>query len=68
MLIIMPRDMVDLLSCWSGNVGRDEAGVIWKAIPHFLMWCLWCERNPRTFTGESRSMPPLKFYFLLISW
>ena len=67
---LMPRDVVDLLSCWFGKVGKDEAGVIWKAIPHCLMWCLWYERNARTFTGESRLMPALKFYFLqsLFDW
>uniref|UniRef100_A0A2N9IL29 Reverse transcriptase zinc-binding domain-containing protein n=1 Tax=Fagus sylvatica TaxID=28930 RepID=A0A2N9IL29_FAGSY len=46
---VMPRDVVDLLSCWSGKVGRDEAGAIWKAIPHCLMWCLWCERKCKNF-------------------
>ncbi len=61
---VMPRDVVDLLACWAGKVGKDEAGMIWKAIPHYLMWCLWGERNARSFTGTSRSMPALKLYFL----
>ena len=58
------RDVVDLLACWAGKVGKDETGMIWKAIPHCLMWCLWGERKARTFTGDSRSMPALKLYFL----
>uniref|UniRef100_A0A2N9HQK9 Reverse transcriptase zinc-binding domain-containing protein n=1 Tax=Fagus sylvatica TaxID=28930 RepID=A0A2N9HQK9_FAGSY len=49
---VMPRDVVDLLSCWSGNVGKGDAGVIWRVIPHCLMWCLWGERNARTFVEE----------------
>jgi hypothetical protein len=60
----MPRDVVDLLSCWSGNVGKGDAGVIWRVIPHCLMWCLWGERNARTFVEESRSLPDLKLHFL----
>jgi hypothetical protein len=61
---VMHGDVVDLLSCWTGKVGKDEAGAIWRAILHCLMWCLWGERNARTFTGDSRSMPALKLHFL----
>jgi hypothetical protein len=50
---VMPRNVVDLFSCWSGNVGKGDAGVIWRVIPHCLMWCLWGERNARTFVEES---------------
>ena len=34
---VMPRGVVDLLSCWSDRFGKSEAGAIWKAIPHCLM-------------------------------
>jgi hypothetical protein len=47
----MPTGVVDLLSCWTGRLGKSMAGRIWNVIPHFIMWCLWCERNARTFEG-----------------
>jgi hypothetical protein len=46
---VMPRQVVDLLTCWQGSWGRHRHIEIWKAIPHCLMWCLWRERNARTF-------------------
>jgi hypothetical protein len=67
---VMPRGVVDLLFCWNGRLGSREAGNIWKMIPHCLMWCLWCERNTRTFNGEETSIPALKFRFIqtLFEW
>jgi hypothetical protein len=44
---VMPKRVMDLFSCWYGSVGRHS--VIWKAIPHCIMWCLWRERNARIF-------------------
>uniref|UniRef100_A0A2N9E7V6 Reverse transcriptase domain-containing protein n=1 Tax=Fagus sylvatica TaxID=28930 RepID=A0A2N9E7V6_FAGSY len=44
---VMPKRVIDLFSCWYGSVGRHS--VIWKAIPHCIMWCLWRERNARIF-------------------
>jgi hypothetical protein len=54
---VMPRGVVDLLLCWSERFGKSEAGAIWKAIPHCLMWCIWRERNSRVFVGEELSIP-----------
>jgi hypothetical protein len=67
---VIPRGVVDLLLCWSGRWGKSEGGKIWKAIPHCLMWCLWCERNERTFNDKETSIPALKFHFLqsLFDW
>ena len=62
---VMPHDVVDLLSCWTGSRGKSEAGKIWKMTPHCLMWCLWQEQNDRTFNGVEISIPALKFKFLL---
>uniref|UniRef100_A0A2N9GTW6 Reverse transcriptase domain-containing protein n=1 Tax=Fagus sylvatica TaxID=28930 RepID=A0A2N9GTW6_FAGSY len=69
-LWVMPRSVVDLLSCWKGSLGNSEAGKVWKMIPHCIMWCLWRERNDRTFNGVEKSIPALKFYFLhtLLDW
>ena len=69
-LWVMPRSVVDLLTCWKGSLGNSEAGKVWKMIPHCIMWCLWRERNDRTFNGVEKSIPALKFYFLdtLLDW
>ena len=67
---VMPRNVVDLLNCWQGRVGRSKVGVIWKAMPLCLMWCLWSERNSRIFKGEEKTIPMLKYTFLqlLFEW
>ena len=46
---VMPRRVVDLLTCWQGELGRHRHIEIWKAVPHCLMWCLWKERNAHIF-------------------
>ena len=61
---VMPKSVVDLLTCWNGLLGNSEAGKVWKMISHCLMWCLWRERNDRTFNGVEKSIPALKFNFL----
>ena len=70
---VMPKGVVDLLSCWSVKSGKSETVAIWKTIPHVLMWCIWCiwrERNNRTFSGEEQSIPALKCFVLqtLYDW
>ena len=67
---VMPRGVGDLLSCWHGPRSKSEAGKIWKMTPHCLMWCIWQERNDRTFNGVEKSIPALKFHLLhtLLSW
>jgi hypothetical protein len=61
---VMPWDVVDLLACWNSSLDKSKAGKIWKMIPHCLMWCLWCERNARTFNGVEKSILALKFHLL----
>uniref|UniRef100_A0A2N9GHH3 Uncharacterized protein n=1 Tax=Fagus sylvatica TaxID=28930 RepID=A0A2N9GHH3_FAGSY len=48
---VMPSSVLELLACWQGRFGRHCSSEIWNAIPHCLMWCLWSERNARTFEG-----------------
>jgi hypothetical protein len=64
---VMLRGVVELLASWQGRFGRSDTGVLWKAIPHCLMWCLWWERNARTFDGEENTTPDLKLSFSLSS-
>jgi hypothetical protein len=60
---VMPKRVIDLFNCWQGSLGRHQNFVIWKAIPHCLMWCLWRERNARTFEGCELSVVELKLQF-----
>ena len=62
----MPRKVVEL--CWQGSLGRHRE--IWMATPHCLLWCLWRERNARTFEDCERNILDLKllFYRLLYDW
>ena len=43
---------------------------IWMIIPHCLMWCIWRERNSRSFEDTENSMPDLKLFFFrtLLDW
>ena len=67
---VMPRGVVELLASWQDRFGRSSNRVIWNAIPHCLVWCLWCERNARTFEGSEKSIVDLKLSFLqsLFEW
>ena len=55
--------VVDLPACWQGRVGRHWNGVIWMVAPHCLMWCLWRERNDRSFEDFERTLLDLKLFF-----
>ena len=67
---VMPKRVVDLFDCWQGKFGRLRNVSIWRAIPHCLMWCLWRERNARTFEGSEHNVAELKLLFLqtLFDW
>ena len=67
---VMPARVLDLLSCWQGSLGRHQNCFIWRAVPHCVMWCLWRERNARTFEGCERNIFDLKLLLLrtLFDW
>ena len=52
----MPKTLVELLAWWQGNFGHHRNGVIWMAVPHCLMWCIWRERNNRYFEDFERTI------------
>ena len=68
-LWVMPSGMLDLLASWQARFGRGNR-VIWNVTPHYLMWCLWRERNARIFEGCKKSIPDYKLSFLkaLFEW
>jgi hypothetical protein len=68
---VMPRRVIDLFNCWQGSLGLHQNFVIWRAIPHCLMWCLWrAQCNARNFEGCEPSAVELKlqFYCSLLDW
>ena len=64
---VMPQRVVDLLDCWSCNFRRHCNIVIWRIVPHCLIWCIWRERNSRSFEGRKRSILEFKSFFLFYS-
>ena len=62
-LLAMPNTVVELLACWQGNFGHHFNGVIWMAVPHCLMWCIWREKNNRCFKDSERILVDLKLLF-----
>ena len=67
---VMPKSVVELLVCWQGQFGRHRNGHIWTIIPHCRMWCIWRDRNRRSFEDTEHFMPDLKFFFFwtLLDW
>jgi hypothetical protein len=67
---VMPRTVRELAGCWSGALGNHRLAGIWRMIPHCLTWCLWRERNLRTFEGMEMDFPELKllFFRMLYDW
>ena len=53
------KTVVDLLACWQGKFGWHQNCVIWMAVPHYLMWCIWLFL-----------IPDLKLFFFktLLDW
>ena len=60
----MPKGVIDLLACGQGRFGLHQNIEIWKANTHCLMWCIWQERNSRSFEGCERTIldPKLMFF------
>ena len=67
---VIPQRVVDLLDSWSCNFRRHHNIAIWRIVPHYLMWCIWQERNNRSFEGCERSILQFKsfYFFTLLEW
>ncbi|KAG2691896.1 hypothetical protein I3760_08G027300 [Carya illinoinensis] len=60
----MPEKVVRVLASWKNLRGNQQIKAVWKVISICIMWCLWRERNDRTFKDKERSMEELKFFSL----
>jgi hypothetical protein len=67
-LWVMPRSIVEMLECWQGNFGKHRNCLIWRVVPHCLMWSIWRERNGRSFEDCERSYVEIKLFFLRSLW
>ena len=67
---VMPETVLDVLACWNSIRGMRQIKAVWKLIPTCIMWCLWQERNERTFEDKERSVEELKLLFFktLCTW
>jgi hypothetical protein len=62
---VTPNSVKDLFACWWPG-GNSQSAVFWKMVPLCIMWCLWRERNDRSFENLERTLEELKSFFLLI--
>ncbi len=69
-ILVNSKRVLDLLACWQGWLGWHRNWVIWRAVLHCVMWCLWRERNARTFEGSERNILDLKplIFRTLFDW
>jgi hypothetical protein len=66
---VMPRFVKELFTSWC-LCGRMRSAVVWKMVPHCIVWCIWRERNNRCFEDTTRSRKEFLHFFLftLYSW
>lgn len=58
----LPQDIHSLLLDWPtlspfSQPKRSEATRLWQALPRFILWGLWLERNSRIFREKERKAP-----------
>jgi hypothetical protein len=63
---VMPIRVIDLLTCWWSS-GRSRSAAVWKMTLICLFWCLWRERNNRSFEDLESSLEEIlsSFYHSL---
>ena len=59
---VLPRSIADTLFGWWNWFGKHSSRV-WNLAPLCLMWCIWRERNWRTFEDRDKSDDQLLAYF-----
>ena len=62
--------LLGLFEAWQGQFAWHRHIDVWRLVPHCLMWCIWCERNARSFKDCERSLLEIKSFFLhtLFEW
>ena len=65
--LVMPHKVIELFESWQDMFGRHRNIELWRIVLHCLLWCIWRERNARSFEGCERSMLEIKSFFLTLS-
>ena len=73
---LMPHNVLELFEAWQGKFAWHRHIDVWKLVPHCLIWCIWCERNARSFEGYERSLLEIEcglfsfflFFLSYFSW
>ena len=60
--LVMLKSVIDLLACWQGKFGYHRNNITWMAVPSYLMWCIWWERNNWCFEDPKRKIIDLKLF------
>ena len=60
---VMRCHVLDVWAGWQGCYGNHCNLVVWRMVPHCVMWCLWRERNVRHFEDCERSVSALQLLF-----
>jgi hypothetical protein len=64
----MHRRIVDLYACW-WTVGSTQSDVVWKMVLSYLLWCLWWEKNDKSFENHESTLEEMKlFFYILYLW
>ena len=48
---VMPQKVIELFESWQGKFRRHRNIELWRIVLHCLLWCIWRERNARSFEG-----------------
>ena len=66
---VLPRSIADTLFGWWNQL-RKHSSRVWNLAPLCLMWCIWRERNWRTFEDRDKTDDQLLAYFsgTLFDW
>ena len=66
----MPHKVIEFFKSWQGMFGQHQNIDLWRLVPHCLIWCIWCERNARSFERCEHSTLEVKSFFLhiLLDW
>ena len=67
---VMLCHVLDFWAGWQGHYGNHCNLVVWRMVPHCVMWCLWRERNGRHFEDCKGSVSALilLFFHTLYEW
>uniref|UniRef100_A0A2N9HC79 Reverse transcriptase domain-containing protein n=1 Tax=Fagus sylvatica TaxID=28930 RepID=A0A2N9HC79_FAGSY len=57
---IMPGGVIDLLSCWGDSCHSSRIRKVWNMVPPCVFWCIWWERNSRSFEGKESNLLEVK--------